>query len=94
MSILKTESDDEFLIFESSMNNDVKEDFEVVESSFSFANKDFSRQMKDEMNYYGINLDTLSKSTFISKFRLGALINGNATFEPHEVNIIRKRLHF
>lgn len=94
MSRSENKGKDEFLIFESSMNGSVKQEFEVVESSFSFANKDFSRQMKDEMNYYGINVDTLSKSTFISKFRLGALINGNATFEPHEVNIIRKRLHF
>lgn len=86
--------EDNFIILESSMNKGIKQEFEVVESSFSFANKEFSRQMKDEMHYYGINVDTLSKSTFISKFRFGALINGNATFEPHEVNIIRKRLHF
>lgn len=87
-------NEEEFLIFESSMNGDVNDEFEIVESSFSFANKEFSRHMKDEMHYYGINVDTLSKSTFISKFRLGALVNGNAEFEPHEINIIRKRLHF
>lgn len=86
--------EDGFWIFESSMNKGVNHEFEILESSITFANKDFSQQVQDEMKYYGMDIENLSKTTFISKFRLGALISGNANYEPHEIEIIRKRLHF
>lgn len=85
--------EDGFWIFESSINKGVKHEFEIIESSITFAHKDFSKQVKDEMKYYCMDIENLSKTTFISKFRLGALINGNANYEPHEIQIIRKRLH-
>lgn len=85
---------DGYLILESKMNGKIKEVFEIIESISTFNHKDFSSQIKDEMNYYGLNTESLSKSCQISSFRMSALISGNATFEQHEIDIIRKRLHF
>lgn len=86
--------EDGFWIFESSINKGVKHEFEILESSITFDKKDFSQQVKDEMKYYGMDIENLSKTTFISKFRLGALISGNANYTHQEIEIIRKRLHF
>lgn len=83
---------DNFIIYESSINNN--DTFEVLESVSTFSHNEFSKQMKDEMEFYSINLEMLSISTNISKFRLSALLNRNAEFTIDEINIIRKRLHF
>jgi len=83
-----------FLIIESRMNGKPKEIYETIESVSTFNHEEFSRQIKDEMNFYGLNVESLSKSCQISNFRMSALIRGNATFEQHEIDVIRKRLHF
>lgn len=83
-----------FQIFESRINGKPKEIYETIESVSTFNHEEFSRQIKDEMNFYGLNVESLSKSCQISSFRMSALIRGNATFEQHEIDLIRKRLHF
>lgn len=85
---------DGYLILESKMNGKIKDVFEIIESVSTFSHDKFSRQIKDEMNFYGLNVESLSKSCQISNFRMSALMSGNATFEQHEIDVIRKRLHF
>lgn len=86
-------SEDGYEIFESSINGIVKDKFEVLESIATFHHKLFLEQIKDEMRFYEMNIESLSKSINISSFRLSALINGRADFEHYEVEVIKKRLH-
>jgi len=84
---------DEYEIYESKMNPKHKDDFEILESMATFHNQSFLEQIKHEMKFYELSIDALSKSCNISNFRLTALVNGNAEFEMHEVQTIKKRLH-
>lgn len=80
-------------IFESSMNHINEYDFEIKESMATFHNKTFLEQIKNNLEFYGMTVQSLSKSINISNFRLSALINGNAKFEHYEVELIKRRLH-
>jgi hypothetical protein len=91
---MNEETNFSFQILPSKLNKDYSDEFEIIESMSTFAHKSFLEQIKDEMKFYEMTIDMLSKSTQISSFRLGALINGNATFEAHEIRIIRNRLRF
>ena len=87
-------TDENFTILPSKINKDDNNLYEIVESSATFPKELFLRQVRDEMQYYDIDLEQLSKSTFIGSFRLGLLLNGNGIIEQHEINKIRNRLHF
>jgi len=84
---------DGYYTFESKMNIGVKDIFETAESIATFHNKTFIEQIKDNLKFYEMSVEALSKSCNISLFRLNALINSNATFEIDEVNLIKRRLH-
>ena len=84
----------DYLTLPSKINKDDIGLYEIVESSATFPKELFLRQVRDEMQYYNIDLEQLSKSTFIGSFRLGLLLNGNGIIEPHEIDKIRNRLHF
>ena len=84
---------DGYEYYESSINYGIKYDFDIKESMATFHNKTFLEQIKDEMQFYELSVESLSKSLNISNFRLSALINGNADFEHYEVDLIKKRLH-
>lgn len=79
--------------FESAMNGKHVERFETIESMATFKQKNFLDQIKHNLKYYGMTVDSLAKSISISSFRMSALINNRADFEPYEVQIIKKRLH-
>jgi len=85
--------EDGFEYYESKMNQGVKDDFDVVESISTFAHKSFSEQIKDNLQFYGMTVESLSKSINISSFRLSALLSGNASFERFEIDLIKRRLH-
>lgn len=85
--------EDGYQILESKMNSNIKEDFEIIESISTFHHKSFLQEIKDNLQFYEMSVESLSKSCNISLFRLSALINGNATFDNVEVQIIKKRLH-
>jgi len=85
--------EDGYYYFESKMNPKHKDDFEILESMATFHNQSFLEQIKHEMKFYEMSVESLSKSCNISNFRLSALINNNAEFEMHEVQTIKKRLH-
>ena len=79
--------------YESSMNKGQKFDFDIQESLATFHHKTFLEQIRNEMQFYELSVESLSKSLNISNFRLSALINGNANFELREVQLIKNRLH-
>lgn len=85
--------EDGYQIFESKMNSNIKEDFEIIESTSTFHHKSFLQEIKDNLQFYEMSVESLSKSCNISLFRLSALINGNANFEIHEKDLIKRRLH-
>ena len=84
---------DNYEYYESKMNNDIKYNFMVIESISTFNHKCFLEQIKNEMKFYEMNIESLSKSCNISNFRLSALINRNAKFEYNEITTIKRRLH-
>lgn len=84
---------EEYVIYESKINYGIKYDFDIKESMATFHHKTFLEQIKDNLAYYEMTIESLSKSMNISEFRLSALINGNATFEHYEVELIKRRLH-
>jgi len=86
-------NEDGFEYYESKMNQGVKDDFEVVESIATFHHKGFLEQIKDNLQFYGMTVDSLSKSINISSFRLNALLSGRAVFEMVEIDLIKRRLH-
>ena len=88
-----TLQEDGYDIYESSMNYGIKYDFDIKESMAAFHNKTFLEQIKHNLDFYGMSIESLAKSIGISSFRLSALINNRADFEPNEVQIIKKRLH-
>ena len=85
--------EDGYQIFESKINGDTKHDFEIIESISTFHHKSFLEQIKDNLLFYEMTVESLSKSCNISQFRLSVLINGNATFQRHEIDLIKRRLH-
>lgn len=87
-------STDCFLILESSLNYDIQEEFEIQESKATFSHKSFLKQIKAEMKYYSITIEMLAKSIYITNFRIGCLLNGNAEFTQEEIKKIRTRLNF
>jgi len=84
---------EEYEIYESKMNPKHKDDFEILESMAKFHNQSFLEQIKHEMKFYEMSVESLSKSLNISSFRLSALLNGNAEFEHAERELIKRRLH-
>ncbi len=86
-------NEDVFEYYESKMNKGVKEDFDIVESIATFHHKGFLEEIKDNLQFYGMTVDSLSKSINISSFRLSALLSGNASFERCEIDLIKRRLH-
>lgn len=88
-----TPQEDGYEIYESKINYGIKYDFEIKESMATFHNKTFLEQIKDNLEFYGMTVQSLSKSINISEFRLSALVNSNADFEHYEVDVIKKRLH-
>lgn len=88
-----TLQEDGYEILESKINYSIKHDFEILDSMAKFKNSTFLDQIRHNLDFYGMSLCSLSKSIGISEFRLSALINNRADFEPNEVQIIKKRLH-
>ena len=86
-------NEDGYEYYESSINYGIKYDFEIKESMATFHNKTFLDKIKENLEFYGMTVQSLSKSINISEFRLSALINGNADFEHYEVELIKKRLY-
>lgn len=86
-------NEDGYEYYESSINYGIKYDFEIKESVATLNQKTFLEQIKDNLEFYGMTIQSLSKSINMSEFRLSALINGNADFEHYEVDVIKKRLH-
>ena len=84
---------EEYEIYESKMNPKHKDDFEILESMAKFHNQSFLEQIKHEMKFYEMSVESLSKSLNISSFRLSALLNGNTEFEHAERELIKRRLH-
>lgn len=84
---------DGYIIYESKINKGAKEVFETKESISTFHHNSFLEQIKNEMIFYEMNIESLSKSINISHFRLSALLNGRAEFELHEIDLIKRRLH-
>lgn len=83
----------EYQIFQSKMNKDVIQDFEILESIATFSHKIFLDKIKDGLLFYEMTIESLSISCNISQFRLSCLLNGNANFEPNEIQVIKRRLH-
>jgi len=86
-------NEDGYEYYESKINYGIKHNFEVIESSATFSHKEFLQEVKDEMKFYEMSVESLSKSLNISSFRLSALLNGNAEFEHAERELIKRRLH-
>ncbi len=81
------------MFYESSINGSKTDRFETIESLATFHQTLFLEQIKNNLEFYGMTIQSLSKSISISEFRLSALVNGNADFEHYEVDLIKKRLH-
>ena len=86
-------NEDGYEYYESKINFGIKYDFDIKESMATFHNKTFLEQIKHNLDFYGMTIESLSKSIAISEFRLSALVNGRADFEHYEVDLIKKRLH-
>lgn len=84
---------DGYEYYESKINYGIKYDFDIVESIATFHHKGFLEQIKNEMKFYEMSVESLSKSLNISNFRLSCLLNGNAEFEHSERELIKRRLH-
>jgi len=82
-----------YYIMPSKMNPIEKDKFEIIESREVCPKRTFLEEINFNMNYYGINIESLSKATNISNFRISCLINGRAEFEPHELQKIKRILH-
>ena len=85
--------EERFEYYHSQMNGNKDDVCQTIESIGTFAHKSFSEQIKHNIEYYGMTIESLSKSINISEFRLSCLLNKNAEFEPREIELIRKRLH-
>lgn len=82
-----------YYIAPSKMNQIEKDKFEVIESREVCPQRTLLDEINFNMEYYKINLQSLSMACSISSFRMSALINGNATFEPDELQKIKRILH-
>lgn len=82
-----------YYIVPSKMNPIEKEKFEVIESRGVCPQRTLLDEINFNMEYYKINLQSLSMACSISSFRLSCLIKGSAEFKPHELQKIKRILH-
>ena len=88
------DTNNDYYNISSKINKEDTSIYEIIESSATFPNDLFLKQVKHEMEYYNIDSEQLAKSTYISNFRLGFLLSGSGIIEQHEIDKIRNRLHF
>lgn len=54
--------------------------------------KDFIKNINEEISFLGWSLGDLSESTYISYSRLKNLMGGRINFKTEEIKVIKKRL--
>jgi len=79
--------------FQSKMNREIVEQYELKESIINFDQKEFAKDVKEQMIDLGIIVSELSKATYLTEERIRNIIDGKGKkANPEEVKIIKKHL--
>lgn len=82
-----------YYIMPSKMNPIEKVKYEIIESRVVCPKRTLLDEINFNMEYYKINIQSLSMACSISSFRISCLIKGSAQFEPDELQKIKRILH-
>ena len=78
--------------FQSKINRDFVEQFEIEESIIGFNHAEFKERIKDELAYIGLNYEELASKCYINPQRMQYLMLKNVEFLPNEIASIKKIL--
>lgn len=78
--------------FQSKINRDLVERFEIEESIIGFNHAEFKERIKDELDYIGLNYEELASKCYINPQRMQYLMLKNVEFLPNEIASIKKVL--
>jgi len=79
--------------FQSKINREIVEQYELKESIINFSQGEFIESAKEQMSDLDINLEELSKASYISEGRLRSIFCGRTKITQEEVKIIKHKLH-
>jgi len=79
--------------FQSKMNREIVEQYELKESIINFDQREFAKDVKEQMIDLGVSVSELSKATYLTEDRIRNIIDGKGKkANPEEVKIIKKHL--
>lgn len=78
--------------FQSKINRDFVERFEIQESIIGFDHLDFRNRIKHELSYLGLDYTELGLKCYINSNRINSLLQKNIEFLPNEIKSIKKVL--
>jgi len=79
--------------FQSKMNREIVEQYELKESIINFDQKEFAKDMKEQMLDLDISVPELAKATYLSPHRVYNILDRKgAKVTSEEVKIIKKHL--
>lgn len=80
------------IYFQSKINKDLIERFEIEESIIGFNHDDFRSRIKEELAYLGMDYSELALKCYINSSRMMSLLTKNVKFLPNEISPIKKLL--
>jgi hypothetical protein len=79
--------------FQSKMNREIIEQYELKESIMNFDQNEFAKDVKEQMIDLGVSIPELSKAVYLPEDRIRNIIDGKGKkANPEEVKIIKKHL--
>jgi hypothetical protein len=69
------------------------EKFMILDSEIGFDNKQFAKDIKEEIDYLGLSKVELGLAVKIGTDRLTSVLRGEMQFRAHEIENIKKFLH-
>lgn len=78
--------------FQSKINRDFVQQFEIHESIIGFNHSEFKERIKHELSYLGLEYFELGSKCYISNARMHYLMSKNVEFLPNEISSIKKVL--
>ena len=82
----------EHVYFDSKINREQKESFEIIESLIGFDHVDFRQRVKEEIKYIGMNYDELARNCYVDRERIIYVLTMKADFANEEIKRITKLL--
>jgi len=92
--MIKHKTKHQHIYFQSKMNREIVEQYELKESIINFDQREFAKDMKEQMLDLGVTVAELSKAVYLPEDRIRNIIDGKGKkVNPEEVKIIKHKLH-